>query len=138
MTTQELENLVNIGQLKREPSSPGELAGLLRSGAVRLKDAMNQTLSIESRFDLAYNASHALSLAALRKQGYRSENRYLVFLCLQHTLQLSSSDWRVLATCHQRRNVAEYEGHLEIETRLLDDLIAITENILVLLKEPTP
>lgn len=51
-------------------------------GRVRLKDAANATLGLESRFDLAYNAAHALSLAALRWHGYRSENRYLVFQTL--------------------------------------------------------
>lgn len=135
MTLQDLENLVKIKQLKREAFNPSELAGLLHSAATRLNDAKNQSLSIESRFDLAYNASHALSLAALRKMGFRSESRYTVFQCLPHTLQLPAADWRVLATCHQRRNIAEYEGHLEIEERLLHDLIAVTEKILVLLQQ---
>lgn len=40
--------------------------GLVRSASARLKDAHIETLSIESRFDLGYNASHALALAALR------------------------------------------------------------------------
>ena len=75
MTNDKLENLVRIGQLKAEPASEEEIAGLQRSGAVRLADAKNKKLSIESRFDLAYNAAHALSLAALRHAGYRSENR---------------------------------------------------------------
>ena len=30
-------------------------------------------------------AAHALSLAALRKAGYRSDSRYIVFQCLKHT-----------------------------------------------------
>lgn len=57
-----LDNLVRIGQLKTEPSAQAEFDGLLRSGRVRLIDAGNPTNSIESRFDLAYNAAHALSL----------------------------------------------------------------------------
>ena len=77
-----LDNLVRIGQLKAEPPAQAELDGLIRSGRVRLTDAANATLSLESRFDLAYNAAHALSLAALRWHGYRCENRYQVFQCL--------------------------------------------------------
>jgi len=42
-----------------------ELENLVRSGH----------LSLEGRFDLAYNAAHALALAALRHRGYRSDNR---------------------------------------------------------------
>ena len=61
---------------------------MIRSGAVRLRDAENTTLSLESRFDLAYNAAHALSLAALRWKGYRSDNRYIAFQALPHTLGL--------------------------------------------------
>jgi len=124
MTSQNLENLVKTGSLKSEPASQGEFNGLLRSAKARLTDAGNTTLAIESRFDLAYNASHALALAALRWHGYRTDNRYIVFQCLQHTLDVKPEVWRVLAQCHQRRNVAEYEGHLEVSDQLLAELIA--------------
>jgi len=124
MTSQNLENLVKTGSLKSEPASQGEFNGLLRSAKARLTDAGNASLAIESRFDLAYNASHALALAALRWHGYRSDNRYIVFQCLQHTLDVKPDVWRVLAQCHQRRNVAEYEGHLEVSDQLLAELIA--------------
>ena len=80
-----LDNLVRIGQLKAEPPAQAEFDGLVRSGQVRLADAANAALSLESRFDLAYNAAHALSLAAMRWHGYRSENRYQVFQCLTHS-----------------------------------------------------
>ena len=78
MPNDKLENLVRIRQLNSEPATRQEIEGLLRSGNVRLEDAKNKSLSQESRFDLAYNAAHALSLAALRHAGYRSENRYIV------------------------------------------------------------
>jgi hypothetical protein len=126
MTSQKLNNLVKTGSLKAEPGSQTELDGLVRSGRARLIDSRNETLSIESRFDLAYNAAHALSLAALRWHGYRSENRYLVFQVLEHTLGIAPEVWRVLATCHHKRNLAEYEGDLEIDDQLLADLIKTT------------
>jgi len=74
MTSSPLENLVRIGKLKLEPPSQSEFDGLLRGGLVRLKDSENPSLSLDSRFDLAYNAAHSLSLAALRWHGYRSES----------------------------------------------------------------
>jgi hypothetical protein len=101
MTSPELENLVRAGKLKREPPAAGEIEGLRRSGEARLADALRPELSIESRFDLAYNAAHVLALAALRRLGYRSENRYLVFQALPHTLGISPSIWRVLAKGHE-------------------------------------
>ena len=41
MTSPELENLVRVGQLKREPAVASEIRGLLRSGEARLADATN-------------------------------------------------------------------------------------------------
>ena len=120
MTSSELENLVTLGQLKREPSSQREFGSLVRSGTARLTDATSPAISIESRFDLAYNAAHALALAALRHRGYRSANRYIVFQALAHTLSLPAETWRVLAKAHERRNLAEYEGVLDIDERLLN------------------
>jgi hypothetical protein len=89
--TSPLENLVGPGKpLHKEPPDKKEIAGLIGSGNARLKDSENVTLALESRFDLSYNAAHALCLAALRRQGYRSGNRYIVFQALQHTLGLSA------------------------------------------------
>ena len=79
MSSGQLENLVSIGQLKKEPPRADELAGLRSSGLARLADAERAELSFDSRFDLAYNAAHALALYALRRMGYRPGNRYLVF-----------------------------------------------------------
>ena len=68
-----LENLLRTGGLKAEPPDRKECEGLLRSAIDRLQDAHNPALSFASRFDLAYNAAHALALTVLRLQGYRSE-----------------------------------------------------------------
>lgn len=67
MTSAELDNLVRIGKLKREPPSAREQQGLLDSALARLTDAWQATLSFDSRFDLTYNAAHALALYALRR-----------------------------------------------------------------------
>src|SRR5579864_6699947 len=104
MPSSQLDNLVRIGKLRAERGAQAEIDGLLRSGQARLKDAGNPELQLESRFDLAYNAAHALSLAALRWHGYRSDNRYLVFQTLQHTLALDPDQWRVLDQAHRKRN----------------------------------
>ena len=118
-----LENLVGIGQLKREPPRDDELKGLLVSGRSRLSDAEREDLSFESRFDLAYNAAQALALYALRRMGYRPVNRYVVFQVLTETTGLAPAFWRVLAKAHDKRNRAEYEGYLEPDSRLLEGVI---------------
>lgn len=129
MLLPQLDNLVRIGQLKAEPAAQAEFDGLLRSGKVRLRDAGNGSVSLDSRFDLAYNAAHALALAALRWHGYRSENRYLVFQSLTHTLALPPEQWRVLDQAHRKRNIAEYEGNLDIDEALLAALIRVAHEV---------
>ena len=125
MPSSPLDNLVRIGKLKAERPAQAEFDGLVRSGLVRLRDAENAALSLESRFDLAYNAAHALSLAALRWHGYRSENRYLVFQSLTHTLGLENAQWRALDQAHNKRNLAEYEGDLDVDDALVEALIRV-------------
>jgi hypothetical protein len=122
--TSPLENLVAAGQIHPQPFDPREYAGLIASGRARLADAANAALSLESRFDLGYNAAHALCLAAFRRAGFRSANRYIVFQAIPHTLGLGPGVWRVLAMSHQRRNDAEYEGYVDVDDRLVEDLIS--------------
>ena len=125
-----LENLAGTGKpLLAEAPDAAEFAGLLRSGRARLTDARNAALSLESRFDLAYNAAHALCLAALRRHGLRARHRYIVFQVLPHTLGLGPEVWRVLAKAHDLRNLAEYEGHVDVDARLVTDVIAACEAV---------
>lgn len=139
MSKPELENLARIGKLAAEAPTAREFSGLLNSGRDRLEDAKREALSLASRFDLAYNAAHAFALSALRWHGYRSDNRYLVFQSLPHTLGIDVPVWRVLAKAHEMRNLAEYEGHLEIGEQFLADLIAAAETVkMAVMKLPVP
>ena len=129
MSRGELKNLARIGKLKPEPPARAELEGLLRSGSLRLTDSQRAEISLESRFDLAYNATHALALAALRAEGYRADSRYLVFQCLQHTAGLSNAQWRVLDQAHRKRNLAEYEGELDVDEQLLEAMLRVAREV---------
>ncbi len=133
MGNKRLDALVKIKQLHQEPSNQDEIEALVESGKVRLVDAENTDLSIESRFDLAYNSAHSLALAALRKSGYRSVNRFLVFQCLEHTVGLPPAQWRVLSAAHNKRNSAEYEGVFDVNEELVGALIRVTNQLLLLL-----
>jgi len=126
-----LENLVKTGGLKHEPPDHNESSGLLHSAKARLKDAHNTSLSFASRFDLAYNAAHALALYALRQKGYRSDKRYLVFQCLAHTIDFDKTQVRIFSLCHDKRNLAEYEGYLDVDETLLKALLQATDALFV-------
>ena len=125
MSNAALDNLASIGQLKKEARNDAELVRLLRMARTRLGDAQVAALSAKGRFIAIYNAAHAAALAALRWHGYRSENRYTVFQSLPHTLGWSAVQWRILDHAHQRRNMAEYEGFLEVEESTLAELCAL-------------
>ena len=130
--------MVKIGQLKIEPPDQAEFDGMVRSAKSRLKDSQIDGLSDDSSFSLAYGAAHALALAAMRWHGYRSENRYLVFQCLEHTVGLAKEKWRVLDKCHKQRNLAEYEGSLEVSPQLIKELISIADELLQLVETLGP
>src|SRR5437899_6841008 len=84
-----LANLARAGQLAAEPTSPGEIAALLKGAGDQLRDAGVASLSAVSRFMLAYNATHALAFAALRAEGYRPSasqgHRKVIFQVLDAT-----------------------------------------------------
>ena len=55
--------------------------------------------------------------------GYRSENRYLVFQCLEHTVGYTPQQWLLLDQAHKKRNLAEYEGDLDVTQGFVEELI---------------
>ena len=102
---------------------------MLASARRSLTDAQNESLETDSQFTLAYGAAHSLALAALRHQGYRSENRITVFQALAHTVATSNADIQIFLRAHNERNLAEYEGRIDIDEELLADLIACTKRL---------
>lgn len=124
-----LNNLARIGQLKVEPRDSAEILRMLTLAKTRLTDAEVPHISIEGRFASSYGAGHSAALAALRWWGFRSENRFTVFQCLPHTLGWPAFRWRVLDAAHQKRNRAEYEGYLDIEESMVAELISLVREL---------
>lgn len=130
MSLPALDNLVRIGQLKAEPRNDAELRRMLAMARGLLVDAAVTRISASTRFNCAYSAGHAAALAALRWHGYRSENRYTVFQSLTHTLNWPAERWRVLDEAHRKRNLAEYEGFLEVEESTIAELCALATELI--------
>lgn len=130
MSKEALANLAKIGQLKAEPASALDTQRLLGMAHKHLEDAKRESNSLEGRFISAYSVGHAAAMAALRWRGYRSENRYLVFQCLPHTLGWKPEQWRQLDSAHNKRNLAEYEGYLEVEPSYVQGLIELVSLLL--------
>ena len=51
------------------------------------------------------------------------------FQTLSHTIGMEAAKWRMLAKAHERRYLAEYEGHLEQDDRLLAELIVTAHEL---------
>lgn len=137
--TSGLHRLAKLNKdLRAELPDAREFAGLVNSGATRLADARNATVSLEGRFDVAYGAAHALCRAALRYKGFRTEKRFLVFQVLPDTLGLGPEVWRVLSKAHEIRNLGEYEGNINVTERLVADLIAACDVVLEKIKALPP
>jgi hypothetical protein len=125
-----LDNLVRVGKLKREATDHAESRRMVLLARTRWIDAQQVNVSTDGRFASVYGAAHAAALAALRLHGYRSENRFMVFQCLSHTIGWPASRWRVLDVAHQKRNLAEYEGFLDIEESMVIELIDLVRELI--------
>jgi hypothetical protein len=125
-----LDNLVKIRQLATEPRNETEIRRLLHMAQTHLTDAQQTSVSVEGRYLSAYAAAHSAGLAVLRHHGYRSENRYIVFQSLTHTLDWPAERWRLLDAAHRARNLAEYEGFMEVEQSQVTALIAVVALLL--------
>lgn len=88
-------------------------------------------LSLEGRFDLAYNSAHSAALCALRMHGYRSENRYTVFQSLEHTIGFTPQQWLLLDQAHKKRNLSEYEGNLDVTDSFVNELVTMVDVLVV-------
>jgi hypothetical protein len=129
MGQQELDNLVKIEKLKAEAPSRQEYDGMIKSARRGLADSQNESLETDSQFDLACEAAHKFGLAALRRLGYRSENRITVFQTLVHTLGIEKTDLQIFLKAHNERNLAAYEGRVDIDEKLLVTLIDATKRL---------
>lgn len=128
-----LDNLVKSGQLKREPTSPGELRGFLDHAARALADAAVPGLSPSGRFEFAYTAAHALAFAALRahdlRPGMGPGHRAVVFLSLAHTIGAPETLWSSLNRYHSKRNKSEYGQWVEITESEAADLLRLATGL---------
>jgi hypothetical protein len=125
----ELDNLVKVRSLKAEPPSRTEFDGMLKSARGGLRDAQSEHIESDSRFVLATEAAHKFALAALRREGYRSENRITVFQALVHTVGVPNADLQTFLAAHNERNLASYEGRVDIDEALLRKLIEATKRL---------
>jgi len=130
------DRLVTTGQLKGRPTSKSELAAFLANAEQALADARIPAPSSVNRFKLAYDAAHALALAAMRAHGYRPGSgpghRAIVFQSLVHTVGASATLASSLNRYHTKRNRSEYDGLVSATEAESRDMVALTIDLKVL------
>ena len=127
MNSEPLANLARIGLLDSVPFSAALMQKMLNVAQSRLKDAMRQDNSMETRFDCAYTAIRAAADAALLKKGYRTStskpgHHQTTLQCLVHTLNVAPTTVRILDSLRKQRNLIDYDGELVTDSLLKECL----------------
>ena len=108
-----LEGLLEAKRLRKEPTSSGEIKGLLGIVERSLQDAKVEAISEDLRFMAAYNALLTCATAALRADGYRTGaaggHHVLTFETLQYTIAAEPSVIRKLKAFATQRGKATYD-----------------------------
>ena len=134
-----LENLLRIGRIKEHPVDAAEIQKLLAAARRSLKDSRVQEISLELRFDAAYNSILQAALVALMVNGYRPDtnqpgHHMTVLQLLPRTMGLPGKRLALLDTLRRKRNLANYTGEdidegsfeacVRAAERLLEDVTA--------------
>ena len=107
--------------------------GYLCRGDFWIPHARTASLSVASRFSLAYDAAHAFAPVALRVHGYRPGrglgHRMVVFSTLVHTVASPAAECAALLRYHTKRNSSEYAGLVNASEAEARDLIEVTRSL---------
>ena len=128
-----LENLLQTGQLKEHPVDAAEIHKLLAAARRSLKDARVEQISLELRFDAAYNSILQSTLAALMVHGYRPStnqpgHHMTILQLLPKTMGLPGKRLAVPDTLRRKRNVTNYIGE-DIDERSLEQCVKEAERL---------
>lgn len=122
-----LQNLVERKLLREEKGAPQEVQGLLASASSFLADARREGNSDATRFNVACEAAHALSLAALRACDLRPAqgpgHRAIVFSVLDVTAAAPAAIHVPLSKAHDKRNKLTYDGLTTFSAAEIAELI---------------
>lgn len=140
-----LETLHGRG-LQQEQTDAIEIARFLAKIDVKLADCQAKSVSLESRFDIAYEALLQCGLAALRAHGLRPDSRgghhVMALQTLPTTIGFPKEKVRILDEFRKQRAVGLYDGSFdpsEAELRaLVDTAIGLRQTLLAWLRANRP
>ena len=128
-----LEKYVENAWLRREPTSPQEIADQLGIVARSMSDAEVKDISDDLRFYTTFNAVLALANTALRASGYRTTNQSghhtRTIETLEYTIGADGKLIRKLIAFSKKRNVASYDSAGSVSSQELEQIIATAEDL---------
>lgn len=111
-----LENLVGKGLVHEATNAP-EIRRFLDKITTKLADARNEQISLDTRFDIAYEALLQAGLAALRANALRPDSRgghhILALQTLNNTIAYPKEKLRLLDEFRRQRSAGLYDGAFE-------------------------
>jgi hypothetical protein len=127
-----LDNLVGKGLQKESPTA-AEIQRLLAKSKTGLTDAANQTISRESRFDLAYEALLQLAICALRANGYRPDSRgghhVIALQGLAKGIGYPKEKIRLMDEFRRQRAIGLYDGSFDPSETELEALLTTAKDL---------
>jgi hypothetical protein len=128
MGKQELDNLVKIHRFKSEPPTHSEYAGMIESAQASHRCSERRP---RPRHPVRPRLRRRPPAGARRAtpRGYRSEDRVAVFQTPAHTVGTDPSHIQTFLKAHNERNLAEYQGRMEIDAKLLAALLRSTKHL---------
>ena len=133
-----LQNLLKIGKLAEHRTNADQVNRLLSSADRSLDDARNETISLESRLDIAYRSIMQASMVALWANGCRPAknapgHHATMIQSLTHSIGLDSDLMAVLDTFRVKRNAIDYTGE-DVDNGSVDACIEAADDLIKLVR----
>ncbi len=128
-----LDRYAENAWLRKEPTSPQEIAGLMSIVARCMKDASVEDISDDLRFYTSFNALLALADIALRASGYRTASQQghhtRTIETLEFTIEADSKLVRKILAFSKKRNTASYDSAGSISEEELRQILATVQDL---------
>ncbi len=121
------------GWLRKYKTTTKEISSLLSLVERDLRDAVQEEISPDWRFNIAYNAALQLATLVLYSSGYRTgrgeSKHYRVIQAIPLVMGKEFTHIRdFLDNCRRKRNISEYDAVGTVSEKELNDLLEITSN----------
>ena len=128
-----LEKWVESGWLRKEPSSPDEIQGLVSIVKRSLKDARVEAISDDLRFQAAFAGALNAANLILRACGYRTRaqtgHHQKIIESLELTIQADPKLIKKLLLFSKKRNATSYDSAGSVSRQDLQQVIHVADEL---------